>query len=62
MPPLLTVVYRKAHVVLRFFSTITTFGTSPDVTLDELRIECIFPVDEATERTCRELAADSGRE
>ena len=62
VPPLLTVVYRKADVALRFFSTISTFGTPHDVTLDELRIECTFPADEATERTCRKLAANSGRE
>jgi hypothetical protein len=30
------------------FSTITTFGTPQDVTLQELRIECFFPADEAT--------------
>ncbi len=55
--PLLTAVYRKGEQELRFFSTITTFGTPQDVTLDELRIECSFPADEGTERICRELAA-----
>jgi len=55
-PPLLTAVYRKDDLTLRFFSTITTFGTPQDVTLEELRIECSFPADEATARTCRELA------
>jgi len=28
------------------------------VTLDELRIECCFPVDDATVQLCRELAAN----
>jgi hypothetical protein len=36
------------------FSTITTFGTPQDVTLQELRIECFFPADEATRRVMAE--------
>jgi transcriptional regulator with XRE-family HTH domain len=54
--PLLTVVFRKNGHELRFFSTITTFGTPKDITLEQLRIECSYPADEATERMCRELA------
>jgi transcriptional regulator with XRE-family HTH domain len=52
--PLLTTIFRKGDVELRFFSTITSFGTPHDVTLDELRIECSFPADEATAAACRE--------
>ena len=55
--PLLTTVLRRDEHELRFFSTITTFATSRDVTLDELHIECCFPVDEATAMLCRALAA-----
>jgi hypothetical protein len=57
-PLLLTVVFRKDHRELRFFSTITTFATPRDVTLDELRIECAFPADDATAELCRALARD----
>jgi transcriptional regulator with XRE-family HTH domain len=46
--PLLTIVYRVNGGLLRFFSTVTTFGTPQDVTLQELRIECFFPGDETT--------------
>lgn len=53
--PLLTTIFRKGGEELRFFSTITTFGTPHDVTLEELRIECSFPADEATASSCREL-------
>ncbi len=53
--PLLTTVFRKGSVELRFFSTMTTFGSPHDVTLDEMRIECSFPADEATAVACREL-------
>jgi transcriptional regulator with XRE-family HTH domain len=55
-PPVLTVEFRKDNQVLRFFSTITTFGTSRDVTIDELRIECTFPADDSTAERCRALA------
>lgn len=58
-PPLLTVVFRNGDHELRFFSTITTFGTPRDVTLDELRIECTFPADGATAERCRTLADEA---
>jgi transcriptional regulator with XRE-family HTH domain len=51
--PLLNTVFGKDELELRFFSTITTFGTPHDVTLDELRIECSFPADDATAEFCR---------
>lgn len=54
--PLLTTVLRRDDRELRFFSTITTFGTPRDVTIDELHIECCFPMDEATTELCRSLA------
>ena len=54
--PLLATVFRRDGKELRFFSTITTFGTPRDVTVDELHIECCFPEDEATAEFCRMLA------
>ena len=54
--PLWTIRYRKDSRELRFFWTITTFGTPQDVTVQELRIECSFPADEATAELCRDLA------
>lgn len=56
--PLLTTVFRVDHQQLSFFSTITTFGTPRDVTLDEMHIESCFPMDEATAECCRRLAHD----
>jgi transcriptional regulator with XRE-family HTH domain len=55
-PPLLTAVFHARGRELRFFSTISTFGTPHDVTIDELRIECTFPADDATAELCRGLA------
>lgn len=39
-----------------FFTTVTTFGTPQDITLQELRIESYFPADEATRALCRSWA------
>jgi transcriptional regulator with XRE-family HTH domain len=46
--PLLSICYQRNDQTYRFFSTITTFGTAQDITLQELRIECFFPADETT--------------
>jgi transcriptional regulator with XRE-family HTH domain len=59
--PMLTTIFRSEDLELHFFSTLTTFGTTRDVTLDELRIECMFPVDEATAEKCHEIAATEVR-
>jgi transcriptional regulator with XRE-family HTH domain len=48
--PLLTVNFLKAGQQLSFFTTITTLGTPQDITLQELRLECMFPADEETEQ------------
>ncbi len=56
--PLLTAIYARDGRELRFFSTLSTFGTPHDVTLEELRIECMFPADAATDQFCRDLAAN----
>ena len=58
--PVIPVCFRKDEHAFNFFSTVTTLGTPQDVTLQELRIECFFPADTATEeqaRALRELAA-----
>jgi transcriptional regulator with XRE-family HTH domain len=54
--PLLTTVLRDGDATLSFFSTFTTFGTPQDITLDELRIECLFAADERTGALCWEAA------
>lgn len=51
--PLITTVFATDQLKLQFFSTLTVFGTTRDVTIDELRIECMFPADEATAGFCR---------
>jgi transcriptional regulator with XRE-family HTH domain len=46
--PVLTIHFKKDDTSLRLFTTIATLGTPHDVTLQEIRIECFFPADEAT--------------
>lgn len=47
--PLLTVNFLKDGLNLNFFSAIATLGTPHDITLQELRIETLFPADEITQ-------------
>jgi hypothetical protein len=43
--------------LLRLFNTLTTFGTPQDVTLQELRIEMSYPMDDGSEALLRGWAA-----
>jgi transcriptional regulator with XRE-family HTH domain len=54
--PVLAMHFRKRDTSLRLFTTIATLGTPQDVTLQELRIECFFPMDEETARLLRSWA------
>lgn len=60
--PVMSTVLRHEGGLLSFFSTITTFGTPRDITLDELHIECCFPLDRETELVCAALARADGLE
>jgi hypothetical protein len=51
--PVLPMLFRKGDVGLQLFTTIATLGTPQDVTLQELRIESFFPMDEATAQLFR---------
>jgi hypothetical protein len=53
--PVLPVQFVKDGKSFNYFSTVTTLGTPLDVMLEEIRIECFFPIDAATERLAREL-------
>jgi transcriptional regulator with XRE-family HTH domain len=47
--------------VLNYFSMVTTVGTPQTVAAQELRIECMFPADEATEVHHAEMMAAAGK-
>src|SRR5450432_855143 len=59
MTPVLPMHFRKGNTSLRLFTTIATLGTPQDVTLQELRVECFFPMDDATAGILRGWRADS---
>ena len=52
--PLLPIHMRKSGVSLHFFTTIATLGTPQDITVQEIRIESFFPMDEPTARFFRD--------
>jgi transcriptional regulator with XRE-family HTH domain len=47
--PVIPLSFTKNGQILRFFSLVTTVGTAQTITTQELRLECMFPLDEATE-------------
>jgi transcriptional regulator with XRE-family HTH domain len=57
--PVLPMHFRKGNTSLRLFTTIATLGTPQDITLQELRIECFFPMDDATAGILRGWLAES---
>jgi hypothetical protein len=55
--PVLPMRFAKGGVALELFTTLTTLGMSQDVTLQELRIESFFPMNEATREVFRQWAS-----
>ncbi len=51
--PVLTLKLRVQGSTLELFSMVCTFGTALDLTADELRLELLFPCDDATARFLR---------
>jgi len=58
--PLLPIHIRKDATVLNVFTTIATHGTPQDITVQEIRIESFFPIDEGTAKFFRKVAAKLG--
>lgn len=57
--PVLPIDFKKGATAFRLFTTIATLGTPLDVTLQEIRVECFFPADEASGALLRGWAARS---
>ena len=57
LPPVIPTRYKAGGGVLTFFSTLAQFGTAEDIALAELKIEMMFPADEATRETLLAMAA-----
>lgn len=60
-PPLLPIHLKKADVSLRLFTTIATLGTPQDVTVQEIRIESFFPMDDPTSAFFHDRRSTGGR-
>jgi len=56
-PPIINLKLRKGDLGLSFFSTVSFLGRTRDLTLQDLKVECFFPADAATESFCRRLAS-----
>ena len=59
--PVLAMHFRKQDTSLRLFTTIATLGTPQDITLQELRIECFFPMDDSTAKLLQGWAKAPGQ-
>jgi hypothetical protein len=53
--PVVPVSFRHGGRSFHFFSAVTVLGTPQDITLQELRIECFFPLDAASGAAARSL-------
>jgi len=54
--PCLTLRVRRGDLELAFLTTLTVFSAPQNVTLEELRIESYFPLDDRTRHACEALA------
>jgi transcriptional regulator with XRE-family HTH domain len=60
--PVLALHFRKQNISLRLFTTIATLGTPRDITLQELRVECFFPIDDSTGNIFKRWATATRRD
>ena len=54
--PVMTMQLQKSDLRLSFFSTFTTFAMPADAALQQLKIECFYPADNATAEIARKAA------
>ncbi|WP_024974075.1 helix-turn-helix transcriptional regulator [Ralstonia pickettii] len=54
-PPFLPISLQRDGVTISLFSTLTTLGTPRDAGLQEMRIECFYPADEASRRALERI-------
>jgi hypothetical protein len=59
--PVISMHFQKGETTLKLFTTIATLGTPQDITLQELRIESFFPMDDKTRALFGEWAILTAR-
>ncbi len=57
--PVVATIYRAGRMHLSLFSTISHFGTAEDIALSELRVELLFPADDASRSALEAMMAAS---
>jgi hypothetical protein len=60
--PVIPLGFVSEGIILRYFSMVTTVGTPQTIAAQELRVECMFPADEATEARHLQLLATLSNE
>lgn len=60
--PVIPLDFISGGMVLRYFSMVTSVGTPQNVAAQELRLECMFPADDATEARHQQLFAAHARQ
>jgi transcriptional regulator with XRE-family HTH domain len=60
--PMIPLAFAKDGLTLSYFSLITTVGTPQAIAAEELRLECLFPADEATERDHARFVLENSRD
>ena len=58
--PVIPLGFVKDGTVLNLFSMVTTVGTPRTITAQELRVECMFPADDATEAAYAKFVEQGG--
>ena len=53
--PMVGITFQAPGIALRFLTTMTEFNAPQNVTLEELRIESYFPLDDHTRELCEQL-------
>ncbi|MES2948308.1 MAG: helix-turn-helix domain-containing protein [Pseudomonadota bacterium] len=59
--PTLSLVLERGPLVLRFFMAVTSFSAPQHITLEELRLESYFPMDDQTRLACEHLAVEGSK-
>jgi transcriptional regulator with XRE-family HTH domain len=59
--PIVPLSFRRDGVVLNYFSLVTTVGTPQAVAAEEIRLECMFPADDATQQRHERFVAEHRR-
>jgi transcriptional regulator with XRE-family HTH domain len=57
--PMIPISFIKDNATMSYFSLLTTVGTPQSIAAQELRIECMYPADDATEALHAQLLAAS---